>query len=152
MTPFTDAEGPHGENATVGTTRHAHRGRTDRSAFLGALGFVAEILLFAGVGVAAFQLVGEGPSGTVIAVSAVVATVITWAVLVSPGSSHRLATLARAALVIVVGGAATATLAVTGSWIWPALTAVATAVALLATLRTPGTVSTGHVSRHGRPR
>jgi hypothetical protein len=119
---------------------------------LGALGFVAEIVLFAAVGVAAFRLVGQGPGGVVIAATAVVAAVILWAVLMAAGSSHRLGPVGRALVVLLAGGAAAVALVVTGGWRWPTLVGVATVVLLPATTRRQGEVAPGHVSRHARPR
>jgi hypothetical protein len=119
---------------------------------LGALGFVAEIVLFASVGVAAFRLVGQGPDGAVIAATAVVAAVIVWAVLMAPGASHRLGTVGRVLVVLVAGAAATVALVVTGGWRWPTLVGVATVVLLPATTRRHGEAAPEHVSRHGRSR
>ncbi len=118
---------------------------------LGVLGFVAEIVVFAAVGIAAFRLSGGGTDGAVIAASAVVAAVIVWAVLMAPGASHRLPAAGRVAVVLAAGGGAAAVLAVSGAWQWPALTSAAVLV-LLPTTRSPGEPGPEHVGRHARGR
>ena len=134
------------------SARHAHRGGSDRSGALDLLGFGAEVVLFAAVGVAAFRLVGEGPSGVVVASSAVVAAVIVWAVAMAPGASHRLPALGRAAVVVLSGGGSVALLAATGGWRWPVLAGVATVVLGVTATRPDRKAVPEHLSRHGRRR
>jgi hypothetical protein len=116
------------------------------------LGFGAEIILFAAVGVAAFRLVGAGPDGVVVAASAVVAAVIVWAVVMAPGASHRLPAVGRAAVVVLAGGMSTALLASTGGWRWSALAGVATVALVVTATRPAGEPAPEHLSRHGHRR
>ena len=107
---------------------------TDEIGFdaLDVAAFVAELLLWAGCGAAAYSVAGGGPSGAGAATVTIAVVILEWGIVMAPRSPRRLRVTGRALVVLVLAVAACWALGAHDAVRWECAVVVASLVMLFA--------------------